>query len=54
MSETAHQPIASTSLRTLTASVATGVGAARAAILVIALHLVDDAFLQPEPGVSAG
>ena len=54
MSEAAHQPIASTSLRTLTASVATGVGAARAAILVIALHLVDDAFLQPEPGVSAG
>ncbi|HEX5799845.1 MAG TPA: CocE/NonD family hydrolase [Gaiellaceae bacterium] len=54
MSEAAPQPIASTSLRTLSASLATGVGAARAAILVIALHLVDDAFLQPEPGMSAG
>ncbi|MGZ8783349.1 MAG: alpha/beta hydrolase [Gaiellaceae bacterium] len=53
MSEAAPQPIASSSLRTLTASLATEAGAARAAISGVALHVVDDSFLQPEPGTSA-
>ena len=54
MNETAHPPIATTSLRTLTASLATETGVARAAIFALALHIADDSFLQPEPGTSAG
>ena len=54
MSEAASQPIASSSLRTIAASLATEAGAARAAIFATALHVADDNFLQPEPGTSAG
>ena len=54
MSEAASQPIASSSLQTIAASLATEAGAARAAIFATALHVADDNFLQPEPGTSAG
>ena len=54
MSAAAPQPTASDPLRTITATVATEAGAARAAIVVAALHVADDSFLQPEPGTSAG
>ena len=42
------------SQRGLWAWVATEAGLAQTALALIALHVVDDAFLQPEPGMSAG
>ncbi len=52
MTEAVSQPI-STPGSTLWARLATEVGVARVALSAVALHIVDDAFLQPEPGMSA-
>ncbi len=52
MTEAVSQPI-STPGSTLWTRLATEVGVARVALFAVALHIVDDAFLQPEPGVSA-
>src|SRR5688572_7675786 len=52
MSEAVPHP--ATTKSALWAYVATEVGLAQAALSLVALHLVDDAFLQPEPGMSVG
>ncbi len=52
MTEVLSQPI-STAGSTLWSRLATEVGVARVALSAVALHIVDDAFLQPEPGMSA-
>jgi uncharacterized protein len=52
MTEAVSQPI-STPGSTFWARLATEVGVARVALSAVALHIVDDAFLQPEPGMSA-
>ena len=53
MTQVAHQEVPR-SLGEAWAWVATEAGLAQTALAVVALHLVDDAFLQPEPGMSAG
>jgi len=56
MAELAHtQPaaVASRALDGLAAAVRTEVGVVRAATAVVALHVADDSFLQPNPGTSA-
>jgi uncharacterized membrane protein len=53
MSETAPRAITPSPTRVLSARLATEVGMARVALLLTALHVVDDAFLQPEPGLAA-
>ncbi len=52
MTEAVSQPI-STPGSTAWTRLATEVGVARVALSAVALHIVDDAFLQPEPGMSA-
>ncbi len=53
MTQVAHQEIPR-SLGEAWAWVATEAGLAQTALALVALHLIDDAFLQPEPGMSAG
>ena len=52
MTEAVSQPISILG-STVRAHLATEVGVARVALAAVALHIVDDAFLQPEPGMSA-
>jgi alpha/beta superfamily hydrolase len=54
MSEAARHPVTSSSFRTVLGALATEARVARAAILVAALHVADDNFVQPEPGTAAG
>jgi dienelactone hydrolase len=56
MTEIAHTPPAERSrlLTRTAAALRTEVGVVRAATAVVALHVVDDSFLQPNPGTSAG
>ena len=53
MTEAVAQPLGTHPARALWAWLASEVGIARVALLATALHIVDDSFLQPEPGVSA-
>jgi hypothetical protein len=53
MSGASAQPIATSPASALWARVATEAGIARVALLATALHIADDSFLQPEPGLSA-
>ena len=53
MTEVVSQPTSNRPADRVWARVATETGIARVALLATALHIVDDAFLQPEPGVSA-
>jgi len=54
MSEVVPHPITAGSKSALGTQLATEAGLAQTALALVALHLVDDAFLQPEPGMSAG
>ena len=54
MTEAAPHPITAKPKSELWGHLLTEAGLAQAALALVALHLVDDAFLQPEPGLSAG
>jgi fermentation-respiration switch protein FrsA (DUF1100 family) len=54
MSEAASQAIRERAYGDLWARIATERALARGAIAVLALHVVDDSFLQPQPGTSVG
>ena len=54
MSEAASQPIGERAHGETWARIASERGLATGALGVVALHVLDDSFLQPEPGVSLG
>ena len=53
MSEAVRQALDSRAHSELWARLASETGLARAALVLVGLHVVDDRFLQPEPGLAA-